>query len=345
MSSAQMFRVLMLIMLTNLAACAGLRDGDSAAAQPLPASVAPATTATPTRLIISVHDQRMKLLRGTTPITDYLVSTAALGVSEAPNSYATPRGRHAIAEKIGAGVAIGTVFVDRLPTNEIVAVNTPGRAAVATRILRLRGLTYENWATFERLIYLHGSPLEDQLGSPASGGCIRMRSAEIVELFDLVSVGTELFIYEEPMEAALKLLADADWRYAVLTASAEAGSIPSIRKLCLGHSHGTEGVALSGSDALRWCLQGANRNDPFAIAMLGSLYEYGKGVDVDLIEARNNYDRAAKLGNPHALFRLSQMYADGRGGVKDDVLAKAFLAQAATQGHSGAKKLMLGEAK
>ena len=340
MSSAQMFRALTLIMLTNLAACAGLREGNSASAQP---AVEPSAITAPYRLVISVHDQRMKLLRGTASVADYLVSTAALGVSEAANSYGTPRGRHAIAEKIGAGAAIGTVFVDQLPTNEIVAVNAPGRAAVATRILRLRGLTYENWATFERLIYLHGSPIEDQLGTPASGGCIRMRSAEIVGLFDLVSVGTEIFIYEEPMEVVLKLLADADWRYAMLTAAAEANSTPSIRKLCLGHSHGTEGVALSGADAVRWCLFGAIRNDPVAIALLGSLYEYGKGVDIDLVEARNIYGRAAALENPHALFRLSQMVAEGRGGAKDEVLAKEFLARAAKRGHTGAKKLILAE--
>ena len=326
----------MLLILVNLGACAGLQKGDATS------SKSPAITAS-TRLVISVHDQRMKLLDGTETIADYLVSTAALGVSEQPNSYGTPRGRHAIGEKIGAGAAVGTVFVDRLPTDEIVAVNTPGRADMATRILRLRGLTYENWATFDRLIYIHGSPSENMLGTPASGGCIRMRSAEIVGLFDLVSVGTEVFIYEEPMETALQLLAASDARYADLKATAGVGVVKSIRQLCLGHAHGVDGIALNGGDAVRWCSFGAEQNDPVSIALLGSLYEYGKGVSIDLVAARHIYARGAALGNPHALFRLSQMVAEGRGGAKDEVAAREFLALAATQGHTGAKKLILGE--
>ena len=281
MTSTHAIRALIFILLANLLGCAGLHDGVSTS---IDASARPVDTqgsVAPYRLVISVHDQRMTLLKGSAPVADYLVSTAELGVSEVPNSNGTPRGRHAIAEKIGADAAIGTVFVDRLPTDEIVAANTPGRTAVATRILRLRGLAYENWATFDRLIYLHGSPVEDLLGTPASGGCIRMRSEEIVGLFDLVSVGTEVFIYEEPMETALKLLATADARYVDLTATAGVGVIKSIRQLCLGHSHGVDGIALNGRDAVRWCSFGAEQNDPVSIALLGSLYEYGKGVSID----------------------------------------------------------------
>ncbi|MCY7389664.1 MAG: L,D-transpeptidase family protein, partial [Burkholderiales bacterium] len=319
-----------------LGACAGLQNGGATS----PKSTASAAS---TRLVISVHDQRMKLLDGTASVADYLVSTAALGVSEQPNSYGTPRGRHAIGEKIGAGVAVGTVFVDRLPTDEIVAANTPGRADMATRILRLRGLTYENWAMFDRLIYIHGSPSENMLGKPASGGCIRMRSSEIVGLFDLVSVGTEVFIYEEPMETALTMLTANDARYADLKATAGVGVVKSIRQLCLGHGYGVDGIALSGGDAVQWCSFGAEQNDPVSIALLGSLYEEGKGVDVDLVKARETYARSAKLGNPHGQFRLSELYASGRGGAQDEALANEFLALAAKQGHTRAKALMQAE--
>lgn len=160
----------------------------------------------PYRLIISVHDQRMALLKGSAITTIFDISTARNGVGEALDSGGTPRGRHAIAEKIGAGLPLGTVFENRIPTDEIVAINTPGRWPVATRILRLRGLEDANQNTFDRLIYLHGSPVENLLGSPASGGCIRMRSNEIIGLFDLVEVGTEIFISELPMDTAIALL-------------------------------------------------------------------------------------------------------------------------------------------
>ena len=148
----------------------------------------------------------MALLKGSAITTIFDISTARNGVGEALDSGGTPRGRHAIAEKIGAGLPLGTVFENRIPTDEIVAINTPGRWPVATRILRLRGLEDANQNTFDRLIYLHGSPVENLLGSPASGGCIRMRSNEIIGLFDLVEVGTEIFISELPMDTAIALL-------------------------------------------------------------------------------------------------------------------------------------------
>jgi lipoprotein-anchoring transpeptidase ErfK/SrfK len=155
-------------------------------------------------IVISIHDQRLALLEDGAATRVYIVSTARSGVGETTDSDTTPRGRHAIAEKIGAGAPIGMVFEGREPTGEIVQVNTPGRWPVATRILRLRGLEKRNANTFERLIYIHGSPVEKLLGSPASGGCIRMKSADVVELFDLVRVGTEVAIHEEPLSSAIE---------------------------------------------------------------------------------------------------------------------------------------------
>lgn len=343
MSPTPTIQTLVFIFLANLVGCAGIHDGGS---ETIPNAVIVLDTianTAPYRLVISIHDQRMVLLRGVTPAANYLMSTAKSGAGEAVNSGTPPRGRHAIAEKIGAGVTIGTDFVDRIPTDKVIAVNTPGVMPVATRILRLRGLENKNWATFERLIYLHGSPVENLLGTPASGGCIRMRSAEIIGLFDLVSIDTEVFIYEEPLQTALKLLAASDARYAFLTSTAGVGVIQSIRQLCLGHGYGVNGIALNGRDALRWCSSGAQQNDPVSIALLAALHEEGKGVHINLIKAREMYKRSALLDNPHAQYKLSQMYASGRGGAQDDALAKEFLARAAQQGHTAAKALMQTE--
>lgn len=158
---------------------------------------------TQSRLVISVKDQQMVLIEGRTVTHTYAISTGLAGSGETVDSGKTPRGRHAIAEKIGAGAEIGTVFVAGLPTGEKVAVNTPGRWPVVTRLFRLRGLEAHNQNTMERLVYLHGSPVETLLGSPASGGCIRMRSADIIPLFDRLEVGTEVLIVEGTLDETL----------------------------------------------------------------------------------------------------------------------------------------------
>ena len=92
------------------------------------------------------------------------------------NTYATPTGRLAVAAKIGGGSAPGTVFHGRVRTGEIVKVDAPGRDAIVTRILALRGLEANNSQAFSRGIYIHGTPEERNIGRPTSYGCIRMRS-------------------------------------------------------------------------------------------------------------------------------------------------------------------------
>jgi lipoprotein-anchoring transpeptidase ErfK/SrfK len=133
----------------------------------------------------------------------YAVSTAAKGVGEQCGSYCTPRGKHVIRAKIGAGQPVNTVFVRRRPTGEIY---TPELGAmfserdwILTRILWLSGCEVgfnrlgEN-DTMRRYIYIHGTPDSVPLGVPDSHGCIRMRNADMVELFDLVPTGTAVEI-------------------------------------------------------------------------------------------------------------------------------------------------------
>jgi len=132
-------------------------------------------------------------------IRQYPVSTAAKGAGEQDGSYCTPRGRHRIAEKIGAGAPLCAAFKSRQPTGEIwtpeLDAANPGRDWILTRILWLEGLEPgKNQGgtvdTRNRYIYIHGTNEEQKLGTPASHGSIRMMNADVAELFDLVKVGT-----------------------------------------------------------------------------------------------------------------------------------------------------------
>jgi len=129
------------------------------------------------------------------------VSTGANGVGEESGSYCTPRGRHIIRARIGAGQPVNTVFVQRRPTGEIytpqLGAQHPGRDWILTRILWLSGCEVGfnrlgSCDTMRRYIYIHGTPDSTSLGQPGSRGCVRMRNADLMELFDLVPVGTEV---------------------------------------------------------------------------------------------------------------------------------------------------------
>lgn len=148
------------------------------------------------RIVVSVPEQKMRLFDNGNIIATYTISTAKRGIGDLPDSYMTPGGKMEIAEKFGAGMPVGTAFKDRVPTGEIVAIDAPGRDPVVTRILWLRGTEERNQHAYQRYIYIHGTPQESLLGNPASYGCIRMRSADIVELFDKVGIGAEVFVAE-----------------------------------------------------------------------------------------------------------------------------------------------------
>lgn len=151
------------------------------------------------RLEIDIARQTLRCFHEGRELKCYTVSTARNGAGEMMDSERTPRGAHEIAEKIGAGSAPGTVFVARRATGEIhdaeLAARHPGRDWILTRILWLAGRDhgYNSGGerdTKARYIYIHGTPDSTRLGVPGSRGCIRMRNADIVELFDAVSVGT-----------------------------------------------------------------------------------------------------------------------------------------------------------
>lgn len=148
---------------------------------------------------VSVADQKMVVTDRGEPVAVYPISTSKFGLSSRPGSYATPLGKHRVVKKIGSGLPEGAVLKSRRFTGEVLPVNAPGRDPIVTRILWLHGLEAGNRNSFDRLIYIHGTPEERAIGTPASYGCIRMRSADVVELFDRVGVGAKVDIFTGPL--------------------------------------------------------------------------------------------------------------------------------------------------
>jgi L,D-transpeptidase-like protein len=154
-------------------------------------------------VLISVPQQRMALLDNGTLLTTYPVSTSKFAIGDWPGSRGTPLGELAIAEKIGGSAPSGAVFKDRRRTGEILPPDAPGRDPIVTRILWLRGREAQNANAYGRYIYIHGTPEERNIGRPASYGCVRMRSRDVIELYDIVGPGAKVTIVNEPLEAVL----------------------------------------------------------------------------------------------------------------------------------------------
>jgi len=151
------------------------------------------------KILISAADQKMAIYRDGVPIRTFRVSTSKFGLGDRPGSYATPLGLLRVKKKIGENVREGTVFKGREPTREVLSVDAPGRDPIVTRILWLEGLEDANKNAFKRYIYIHGTPEERNIGRPVSYGCIRMRSCDIVELFDDTELNTRIFITSRPL--------------------------------------------------------------------------------------------------------------------------------------------------
>jgi hypothetical protein len=154
-------------------------------------------------VVISTRDQRLALLDGSTVAAIFPVSTSKFGLGDSRGSRFTPLGELQIAEKIGGNAPPGAVFKDRRRTGEIVSANSPGRDPIVTRILWLRGLQAQNANAFSRDIYIHGTPEESKIGSPASYGCVRMRSGDIIYLYDIVGLGAAVTIVNSPLATAV----------------------------------------------------------------------------------------------------------------------------------------------
>ncbi len=144
------------------------------------------------KVLVSVRDQKMMILKEGLPVKSYPVSTSKFGLGDKPGSMYTPLGTMRIARKIGEGAPAGSVFKSRRRTGEILRPNSPGRDPIVSRIIWLKGMEYKNRNAYRRYIYIHGTPEERTIGRPASYGCIRMRSRDIIDLYRRVGVGAEV---------------------------------------------------------------------------------------------------------------------------------------------------------
>src|SRR4029450_10680366 len=154
-------------------------------------------------IVISTRDRKLAVLNRGTLLATYPVSTSKFGLGDYLRSSRTPVGQLEVAKKIGDNAPLGAVFKDRIRTGEVVAPNSPGRDPIVTRILWLRGREAQNANAFGRYIYIHGTPEERLIGTPASYGCIRMRSTDVVQLYNIVGVGAAVTILETPLVSAI----------------------------------------------------------------------------------------------------------------------------------------------
>ena len=145
-------------------------------------------------IVISVAEQKLALVKDGGLVRKYPISTSKFGLGDSYNSYKTPLGHLRVCDKIGNGLAAGSVLKSRSATGEVLPANAPGRDPIVTRILWLEGLESGNAAAKARGIYIHGTVEEAKLGQPVSYGCIRMRSHDVMELFDETPLGTPVEI-------------------------------------------------------------------------------------------------------------------------------------------------------
>lgn len=144
------------------------------------------------KVLVSVRDQKLLLLRDGKPVKAYRVSTSKFGIGDRPGSNCTPLGHMEVARKIGDRNPAGMVFKTRRPTGEVIKPNAPGRDPIVSRILWLRGKDRQTSNAFGRCIYIHGTAEEWRLGTPASYGCIRMGSRDVIDLYGRLGEGAEV---------------------------------------------------------------------------------------------------------------------------------------------------------
>jgi lipoprotein-anchoring transpeptidase ErfK/SrfK len=155
-------------------------------------------------IVVSVPEQKLVVVQNGLRVAQYSISTSKFGLGDRPRSYATPLGTLEVASKVGDGAPQGAVFKGRRRTGEVLRPNAPGRDPIVTRILHLRGLDSGNSRAYSRGIYIHGTPEERKIGSPASYGCIRMRSKDVVKVFNSVPVGTKVEIVNTSVSRAMR---------------------------------------------------------------------------------------------------------------------------------------------
>lgn len=143
--------------------------------------------------MVSIPNQEMQLFSGTQLLRCYPISTSRFGIGFKEGSFQTPTGNFQISEKFGDDLPEFSILKGRVPTGEIATAGGE-EDHVLTRILWLEGLDEENANTKQRYIYIHGTNQENEIGHPASHGCVRMSNRDITELYERVPAGTKVEI-------------------------------------------------------------------------------------------------------------------------------------------------------
>jgi len=175
----------------------------------------PVRAAGPPEIVVSVADQELALIAWGKVVKRFPISTSKFGTGDAVGSYRTPLGQTFVSAKIGDRLPAGAVMKNRNATGEIVNANAPGRDAIVSRVIWLRGMEGTTAHARDRCIYIHGTAEERLIGRRASYGCIRMRSKDVIALYPLVHIGDHVRISDKPLATFLpqeepSLLARAD---------------------------------------------------------------------------------------------------------------------------------------
>jgi lipoprotein-anchoring transpeptidase ErfK/SrfK len=153
-----------------------------------------------TEIVISVPDQQLAVIDRGKLISKYAISTSKFGLGDGNGTYRTPLGTLFVSAKFGDHLPAGAVIKNRVPTGEVVNVNAPGRDAIVSRVIWLRGMEQQNYSARDRCIYIHGTPEERRIGTPASFGCIRMRSRDVIALYDLAHIGMHVIVTQQKID-------------------------------------------------------------------------------------------------------------------------------------------------
>ena len=148
-------------------------------------------------IFVSVPDQELALIDRGKVIARYPISTSKFGLGDGSGTYRTPLGTLFVSGKFGDRLKSGAVIKSRVATGEIVDPNAPGRDAIISRVIWLRGKEDQNRAAHDRCIYIHGTPEERRIGKPASYGCIRMRSRDVISLYEFAHIGMHVTVTQK----------------------------------------------------------------------------------------------------------------------------------------------------
>lgn len=151
-------------------------------------------------ILISVKDQQMAVVEKGAVVARYKVSTSKFGIGDDLGSYKTPLGAMFVCNKIGENLPAGAVIKGRSFTGEVLKPNAPGRDPIVSRVIWLRGIEPQNKHAYDRCIYIHGTAEEKHVGKPVSFGCVRMRSKDVIALYEAVRIGTRVTISDEPLK-------------------------------------------------------------------------------------------------------------------------------------------------